>query len=109
MVEPARVLEHFVQPPPTVRGVACRAPSEEALDVLLKGAARIVRVSEGEVAEAMRALHADTHNMAESAGAVGLAGLMAERERMRGRRVGVILSGGNVDAAIFAKVLEGTL
>ena len=88
-------------------GVACRAPSEEALDVLLKGAARIVRVSEGEVAEAMRALHADTHNMAESAGAVGLAGLMAERERMRGRRVGVILSGGNVDVAQYARVLAG--
>ncbi|MEC9434831.1 MAG: threonine dehydratase [Pseudomonadota bacterium] len=88
-------------------GVACRAPSEEALDVLLKGAARIVRVTEDGVAEAMRALHADTHNMAESAGAVALAGLMAERDRMRGRRVGVILSGGNVDATQYAKVLAG--
>jgi len=64
-------------------------------------------VSDDEVAEAMRVLFRTTHNVAEGAGAAGVAALLQEREAMRGKRVGVVLSGGNVDAAVFARVLGG--
>ena len=88
-------------------GMACRVPSPEALDIMLKGAERLVRVSEDEIAAAMRAYYEDTHNLVEPAGAAPLAALLKERETMAGRSVGVIASGGNVDAPVFRQVLEG--
>jgi len=88
-------------------GVAVRIPSEEALQIIVGGAERIVAVSDAEVAEAMRALYADAHQLAEGAGAVALAGLLQERAAMRGRRVAVVLSGGNIDAPLYAEVLAG--
>ena len=91
-------------------GMACRVPVAAALEVILAGAARIVQVSDAEVAAAMRAYFSDTHNVAEGAGAAALAALLQERETQDsdtvvGRKVGVVLSGGNVDRAVFAKVL----
>jgi threonine dehydratase len=86
-------------------GMACRTPLAEPLGVIMRGAERIVQVSDAEVAEAMRAYFTDTHNVAEGAGAASLAALMQERELMRGRKVGVVLSGGNVDREVFARVL----
>ena len=74
-------------------GLACRVPDPEALDLILDGVERIVEVSEEEIAAAMLALYEDTHNVAEGAGAAALAGLMQEREIMRGKRVAVVLSG----------------
>ena len=97
-----------VSHPATTRvadGMACRTPVPEALDVVRRGAERVVRVSDDEVEEAMRAYFADTHNVAEGAGAAPLAALLQERDAMRGRRVAVILCGGNVDAPLFARVL----
>jgi threonine dehydratase len=88
-------------------GMACRDPQGEPLDIIVKGAARVVRVGEDEIAEAIRILYTDTHNLAEGAGAASLAALMAERERMRGRKVAVILSGGNIDMPAFRQVLGG--
>lgn len=88
-------------------GMACRTPVPEALDVIARGAERVVQVSDAEVEGAMRALFADTHNVAEGAGAASLAALLQERDAMRGRRVGVVLCGGNVDSAVFARVLAG--
>lgn len=86
-------------------GVACRAPDPVALSLIRRGAARILTVSEIAIADAMRAFHRDTHQLAEGAGAIGLAGLMQECERQRGARVGVVLSGGNVDAATYGAIL----
>jgi threonine dehydratase len=88
-------------------GVACRTPDAEALDVILRGAARIVAVSEVEIAAAMRAYFTDTHNIAEGAGAVPLAALLKEREAMAGRRVGLVLSGGNIDREVYLDKLAG--
>ena len=99
-----------VSHPATTRvadGMACRTPVPEALDVVRRGAERVVQVSDAEVEEAMRAYFADTHNVAEGAGAAPLAALLQERAAMRGRRVAVILCGGNVDAPLFARVLTG--
>ncbi|MEM7471976.1 MAG: threonine dehydratase [Pseudomonadota bacterium] len=88
-------------------GMAVRVPVQEALDIYSKGAARIIAVSDDEVAEAMRLYYTKTHNLSEGAGAAPLAGLMQERSQMDGKRIGVILCGGNVDAGWFQTVLEG--
>ena len=86
-------------------GLACRAPSDHTLRHLAKGCERVVAVDEAEVANAMRTLFTSTHNVAEGAGAASFAALLQERDRMAGKRVGVILCGGNVDADMFARVL----
>lgn len=88
-------------------GVACRVPSPDALEIILSGAARVVRVSDDEVAGAMRAIYADTHNVAEGAGAAAFAALLKEKERHQGRKVGAVLTGGNIDTTLFAQVLRG--
>ena len=72
----------------------------------LRGAARIVEVSDAEVEGAMVSIFTDTHNAAEGAGAAGLAALLQEPEANRGRTVGFVLTGANVDAARFAGVLS---
>lgn len=88
-------------------GIAVRIPVAEAFAVYGPGASRIVAVSDDEVAEAMRLYFSATHNVAEGAGAAPLAALLQEAEAMRGKKVGVILSGANVDSADFAQVLAG--
>jgi threonine dehydratase len=88
-------------------GMACRDPQAEPLDIILKGAVRIVRVTEDEIAEAVRAYYTDTHNLAEGAGAAPLAALMKEKNAMRGKRVALILTGGNIDLAAFRQILSG--
>lgn len=82
-------------------GLATRVPDASALEIIRRGAARIVTVTDDEVAEAIRAYWQDTHNLAEGAGAAPLAALMQERDPMRGRRVGVVLCGGNIDLGLF--------
>jgi threonine dehydratase len=86
-------------------GLACRVPDPEALEVILKGASRIVTVEDAEIEAAMRHLFSDTHNAAEGAGAAALAALLKERDRMAARRVAVILSGANVDRNAFARTM----
>lgn len=87
-------------------GMACRTPVEEALSIAKAGSERVVLVSDDEVESAMRALFADTHNTAEGGGAAALAALMKEQESMRGKSIAVVLSGGNVDSTLFARVLQ---
>ena len=93
--------------PTFVDGVACRTPVPEAIERIVGGAARVLRVTEDESAEAMRVLLRTTHQLPEPAGAIALAGLLSEHERVAGRRVAVVLSGGNCDAALLAEVLAG--
>lgn len=87
-------------------GMAVRAPDDDALDMLGRGAARMVQVDDTAVAAAMRALFADTHNVAEGAGAAALAAAAQERDSNAGKKIGVVLTGGNVDTAMFAEVLS---
>ncbi|UQY32935.1 threonine dehydratase [Pseudomonas fulva] len=86
-------------------GMACRMPQPEALEIIRAGAARIVRVDDEEIRQAMRIYHEDTHNLAEGAGAAALAALIQEREINRGERAAVVLSGANVDRAALAAIL----
>jgi threonine dehydratase len=88
-------------------GMACRVPDGDALALILRGAERIVTVSEDEIKAAMRHYFTDTHNVAEGAGAGPLAALLRERSRMAGKRVAVILSGGNIDRPLYTSVLNG--
>lgn len=90
-----------------VDGVACRVPDPAAVQLINAGAARVVAVSEDATADAMRTLFTTTHNAPEPAGAIALAGLLAERDDVQGKRVAVIQTGGNIDAGTFADVLAG--
>ena len=97
---------------PTARtfadGIATREPVEDAIEMIHKGAARFVKVSEDEIAQAMRVYYDDAHQVAEGAGAAPLAALLQERGRMANKNVGVILSGGNIERARFSEVLAGS-
>jgi threonine dehydratase len=88
-------------------GMACRVPDEAALEFIFKGAERVVTVTEDEIKAAMRHYFTDTHNLAEGAGAAPLAALLGERRRMEGKRVALILSGGNIDRPLYTSVLNG--
>ena len=84
-------------------GMATRIPDEEALAIIRKGATRIVQVTDDEVGAAIRAYWTDTHNLAEGAGAAALAAACKEKNKLQGRRVGLILSGGNIDFDLFQR------
>jgi threonine dehydratase len=88
-------------------GMATRDPRQEAVAIIKRGAARVLQLSEDDIAEGVRAYFQDTHNVAEGAGAAPLAGLMLERARMTGKKVAVILSGGNIDALVYRRILVG--
>ncbi len=88
-------------------GMACRTPEPEALARIGRGVSRVVEVTDDEVRAAMRLLFETTHNVAEGAGAAAVAAASQERAGNRGRRVAVVLSGGNVDREVFAEVLGG--
>jgi threonine dehydratase len=89
-------------------GLACRRPSAEALEIIWEHVARIVEVSESEIADAMRVYYEDTHNIAEGAGAAALAAALQEKSALRGKRVGILLTGGNVDREMFLAALDGS-
>ena len=90
-----------------VDGVATRVPDPAAIERICAGAARIVAVDDDATRDAMRVLHRCTHSAAEPAGAIALAGALAERSAVAGKRVAVIQSGANADAALVAEVLAG--
>jgi threonine dehydratase len=89
-------------------GVACREPPAEALDIIRNGAGRIVRVTEDEIADAIRIYYATTHNLAEGAGAAPLAALLKEASHYAGKRAGLVLTGGNIDMPVLKTILGGT-
>lgn len=88
-------------------GMAVPMPNPDALQLMLEHVSRIVMVSDDEVAGAMRAIFDDTHNVAEGGGAAGLAAILKEKDRLHGKRVATVISGGNVDRELFAQVLRG--
>jgi threonine dehydratase len=88
-------------------GMACRVPDADAVRIVVEGASRMVTVDDGEIRAAMRFLFTDTGQVAEGSGAAPLAALLEDRARMKGRRVALILSGGNVDEEIFEPIVAG--
>ncbi|HEY1160956.1 MAG TPA: threonine dehydratase [Terracidiphilus sp.] len=90
-------------------GLACRTPNAQAMEIIWQNVARIVEVTDAEIAHAMRALYEDTHNVAEGAGAAGLAGALKEKQLHSGKRIGIVLTGGNVDRETYRDVLAGAI
>ena len=90
-----------------VDGVATRIPDPVAIEQICAGASHIVAVPDDDTREAMRILHRATHSLAEPSGALALAGAIAERSRLAGRKVAVVQSGANADAALLVDVLAG--
>jgi threonine dehydratase len=88
-------------------GMAVRVPDATALEVIRRGAARLIAVSDEEIAESIRIIFSDTHSTAEGAGAASLAALIKERDRLQGRRAAVILTGQNIDRRWMANILAG--
>jgi threonine dehydratase len=84
-------------------GMATRIPDADAFEIIRKGASRIVQVTDDEVGAAIRAYWTDTHNLAEGAGAAPLAAALADKTKLAGKRVGLILTGGNIDFDLFRK------
>jgi threonine dehydratase len=82
-------------------GLATRVPDPDAFEIIRKGASRIVQVTDAEIALAMRAYWTDTHNLTEGAGAAALAAALQEKAKLRGKRVGLVVSGGNIDFELF--------
>jgi threonine dehydratase len=90
-------------------GLSCRKPAAEAVEMIRANAADVIEVSDSEIAEAIRIYLEDTHNLAEGAGAASLAGAIRQRETIAGRRIGLILTGGNIDQSLLATVLKKEL
>ena len=100
-----RPVEHAAQTE-LADGLACSVPEPDALDAIWRHVARVVTVSDEQVASAMRILFDDTHNVAEGAGAAAVAAAIKERRQLTGSRVAAVISGGNVDREVFARVLR---
>jgi threonine dehydratase len=90
-------------------GLSCRLPNVQAMEAIWENVDRIIEVSDMEIAAAMRAYYQDTHNLAEGAGAAALAGALKEKHQLAGKRIGIILTGGNVDREAYEEVLAGAL
>jgi threonine dehydratase len=101
--EARRPIEHPVSTK-LADGVACRTPESEALEIIWRGVDRIVQVTDEEVAAAMRTIFECTHNVSEGAGAMGVAA--AVKEKSPARRIAVVISGGNIDRALFSAILS---
>jgi threonine dehydratase len=86
-------------------GMACRTPNPDALEIIRKGVDHIVEVSDEEVAEAMQTLFVCTHNVSEGAGAASVAASLKEKDQNAGKKIAAILTGGNVDKEVFARIL----
>ena len=90
-------------------GLACRKPNPQAMEVIWTNVARILQVPDSAIAEAMRAFYEDTHNLAEGAGAAALAAALQEKDKLEDKRVGIVLTGANVDREMYERVLSGAL
>jgi len=89
-------------------GLACRTPNAKAMEAIWENVSRIIEVTDAEIGQAMRAIYEDTHNLAEGAGAAALAGAIKEKHLHSGKRIGIVLTGGNIDRKAYAEVLAGT-
>ena len=87
-------------------GLAVRTPDELALEFILKNVARVVTVSDGQIIDAIKIYYTDTHNIAEGAGASPLAALLKEKDKMFGKKIGVVLTGGNLDHSLMIHALS---
>ena len=86
-------------------GVACRKPNADALETILSDVSRIEEVTDDQVREAMRDIYECTHNVAEGAGALSIAAIKQDAEKLKDKQVGAVLCGGNIDRSVFARII----
>ena len=101
--------QQLIQSPATTAladGMACRTPNPQALEIIRKGVDHIVEVTDQEVTNAMRLLFSCTHNAVEGAGAASFAAALQEKEQNSGKKIAAILTGGNADKKVFARILS---
>jgi threonine dehydratase len=103
-LEAGRVVSHEVTTT-IADGMACRTPVADALAIISRGTDHIVEVADEEIERAVGALFSDTHNVVEGAGAAALAALLQEREGLRGRTAGIVLTGANIDPEPYARII----
>ena len=82
-------------------GLATRMPDAQSVDIIRRGVSKVVIVDDAAIAEAIRIYYTDTHNLIEGAGAASLAAALADKDRLRGKKVAVMATGGNIDLALF--------
>jgi threonine dehydratase len=99
-----RVIEHKAATR-IADGIAISRAHETSLEILRHELERVDQVTDDEIEDAMRAMFSDTHNVAEGGGAAALAALLKDREAWKGKRVGIVISGGNVDREVFARIM----
>jgi len=87
-------------------GVAVRIPDAEALTIICNDVSRIVPVAEGEIINAIHHYFDDAHQLIEAAGAITLAALLLEKQKMKNKKVALIASGANIDKELFTKILN---
>jgi threonine dehydratase len=87
-------------------GVACSVPVDASLEIIFNNVDHFVRIAEDDIRRAMKICFTDTHNVVEGAGAIGMAAALQEKSSLKGKRVGLVFTGGNVDHDVFAKVLQ---
>lgn len=103
------IKKQFIELPVSTQladGMACRTPNTDALDIIFQNVNRIVEVTDAEIAEAIRVIFECTHNLSEGAGAAATAAALQEKQRNIGRKIGVVLTGGNIDREVFVSVLD---
>jgi threonine dehydratase len=89
-------------------GMATRVTFDLTYDILRRELDDIVTLTEEEIAGGVRLALEATHNLAEGAGAAPLAAAWKLRDRLRGKRVACVMSGGNIDRATLARILAVT-
>jgi len=87
-------------------GIAVRDASEKNLKIILECVDDIVQVNDDEIANAVLFLLERQKIVVEGAGAVGVAALMHDKIKAQGKKVGVIISGGNIDVGMLSVIIE---
>ena len=87
-------------------GIAVKGPGQLTLPIVRELVSDILLVDEGDIEQAVVLLLEIEKTVVEGAGAVGLACLLRFRERFEGRKVGLVLSGGNIDPLMLSDIIE---
>jgi threonine dehydratase len=87
-------------------GIAVKQPGALTLPIVRELVRDVLLVGEGEIEHAIVLLLEVEKTVVEGAGAAGLAALLTQPERFRGRRVGIVLSGGNIDPLMLSVIIE---
>jgi threonine dehydratase len=101
-------IESTESAPTMADGLATRRAFRLTLDIMRDLLDDFVLVSEEEIKDAIRLYVEKTHTIAEGAGAASLAAAIKIKDRLRGKKVVLVLSGGNLTAEMLSEILGGS-